>query len=714
MSELNSQQRLAVETINGPILILAGAGSGKTRTLTSRITHLIEKNYARSENILAVTFTNKAAMEMKERIMQQLNIRPGTERVFLPWVGTFHAICVQILKRDGQNIGIAKNFSIYDTTDQKDLVRKSIKKLDLNEKKVNPNAVLSMISSAKSELIGPEDYKKIARGYFESIVAEIYPIYQKMLSDNSAMDFDDLIMSTVELFRKNENILAKYQELFKFILIDEYQDTNQAQYIFSKLLAKTHKNICVVGDDAQSIYSFRGANITNILNFEKDYPDAKIIKLEQNYRSTKTILSASNEIIRQNPEQKPKKLWTENEEGDCIYIYEAMDEKDEALWISTKIRELLIENIDPKEIAVLYRTNAMSRNLEEALLSSNVNYKIVGGVRFYNRAEVKDVVGYLRILANPNDLLGVTRVINTPRRGIGSKTIEKYTELATAAGLGLLDYLLKTVVEEPDKLQKNIQDFARIINKLKDLSQKEPVSDLIEDVIEFSGYKAELMETGEGEARLENIQELKSLARKFDGLDFQNGLEKFLEEISLIESSYESGKDEKDHVTLMTVHGAKGLEFEYVFIAGMEENLFPHSNSKFDPQELAEERRLAYVAITRAKKQVFITHAETRVYFGLRSSNPISRFVEDIPEQLIMYSDNYSDKKFKKPLSTGWEDVVEEASSYQKVNIGKGDLVKHEVFGVGEVVDIDDFVVLIRFSIGTKELALEYVRLEKI
>lgn len=714
MSELNSQQRLAVETINGPILILAGAGSGKTRTLTSRIAHLIEKNYARSENILAVTFTNKAANEMKERIVQQLNIRPGTERVFLPWVGTFHAICVQILKRDGQNIGIARNFSIYDTTDQKDLVRKSIKQLDLNEKKVNPNAVLSMISSAKSELIGAEDYKKIARGYFESIVAEIYPLYQKMLSDNSAMDFDDLIMSTVELFRKNENILAKYQELFRFILIDEYQDTNQAQYVFSKLLARKHKNICVVGDDAQSIYSFRGANITNILNFEKDYPDAKIIKLEQNYRSTKTILSASNEIIKQNPEQKPKILWTENEEGECIYIYEAMDEKDEALWISTKIRELLIENIDAKEIAVLYRTNAMSRNLEEALLSSNVNYKIVGGVRFYHRAEVKDVVGYLRVLANPNDLLGLTRVINTPRRGIGSKTIEKYTEMANKVGLGLSDYLLKTVQDEPEKLQKNLQDFARIIIKLKDLSLKEPVSDLIEDVIEFSGYKAELMETGEGETRLENIQELKSLARKFDGLDFQNGLEKFLEEISLIESSYESGKDEKDHVTLMTVHGAKGLEFEYVFIAGMEENLFPHSNSKFDPQELAEERRLAYVAITRAKKQVFITHAETRVYFGLRGSNPISRFIQDIPEQLLIYSDNYSDKKFEKPISTGWEDVSEETTIHQKVDIAKGDLVKHEVFGVGEVVDIDDFVVLIRFSIGTKELALEYVRLEKI
>lgn len=713
MIDLNSQQQQAVETIEGPILILAGAGSGKTRTLTQRIAYLIQNNHARPENVLAVTFTNKAANEMKERIMQLLNIKAGTERVFLPWVGTFHAICVQILKRDGEQIGISRYFSIYDTTDQKDVVRKALKQLNLNDKKTNPNAVLAYISSAKSELITAQKYESIARGYFEQIVAQVYPVYEKTLTDNSALDFDDLIMKTVELFEKNPTVLEKYQDLFQFILIDEYQDTNHAQYVFSKLLAQKHKNICVVGDDAQSIYAFRGANITNILNFEKDYPNAKIIKLEQNYRSTKKILAASNEIINKNPEQKPKKLWTENIDGEGIMLYEALDEKDEAKWITRTIRELLLENVDPKEIAVLYRTNAMSRNLEEAMLDAKINYRIVGGVRFYHRAEVKDVVGYLKVIFNPDDQIGLLRIINTPKRGVGAKTIEKFTELATKERKGLLRYLTDTAKNSADELPKNLQEFALLINKLTDLSEKETVSELIEDIIELSGYKAELLETTEGEGRLENIQELKSLAKKFDKMDFKDGLEKFLEEISLIESSYESGKEERDHVTLMTVHAAKGLEFEYVFIAGMEENLFPHSNSKYDLQELAEERRLAYVAVTRAKKQVYVSHAESRVYFGLRNSNPVSRFIEDIPENLLIYCNPFFDNTIDKDSS--WSEFSEETESFsESVNLSKGDLVKHELFGTGEVVEVDDFIVLIRFSVGLKELALEYVKLEKI
>jgi len=721
MNSLNPEQQKAVETVDGPILILAGAGSGKTRTLTQRIAYLIQNKHAASENILAVTFTNKAANEMKERIMRLLNIREGAEQIYLPWVGTFHAICVQILKRDGHHIGIGRYFSIYDTTDQKDVVRRALKELNLNDKKTNPNAVLAYISSAKSELITADKYESVARGYFEQIVAQVYPVYERVLNENSALDFDDLIMKTVELFQKNPEVLEKYQNLFKFILIDEYQDTNHAQYVFSKLLAQKHQNICVVGDDAQSIYAFRGANITNILNFEKDYSNAKIIKLEQNYRSTKKILAASNEIINKNPEQKQKKLWTENVDGEGIILYEALDEKDEAKWISTTIRELLLENVDPKEIAVLYRTNAMSRNLEEALLSANVNYRIIGGVRFYHRAEVKDVIGYLKVVFNPDDQIGLMRIINTPKRGIGAKTIEKFTELATKEKKSLLQYLTDTAKNSPDELPKNLQGFALLINKLSDLSDKEPVSELIEDVIELSGYKAELLQTTEGEGRLENIQELKSLAKKFDQMEFKDGLEKFLEEISLIESSYESGKDERDHVTLMTVHAAKGLEFEYVFIAGMEENLFPHSNSKYDPQELAEERRLAYVAVTRAKKQVYVSHAESRVYFGLRNSNPISRFIEDIPEDLLIYYNPFSDGSFGSEsglgtnLSSGWSEFEEESESLPAAtDLKKGDLVKHELFGTGEVVEVDDFIVLIRFSVGLKELALEYVRLEKV
>lgn len=710
--ELNPEQQKAVDTVDGPVLILAGAGSGKTRTLTYRIAQLIENKHARPENILAVTFTNKAANEMKERISKLLNIRPGSERMFLPWVGTFHSICVRILRMDGERIGIGKNFSIYDTTDQRDVARKALKSLDLNEKKVNPNAVLSLISSAKSELITSSEYQKFANGYFEGIVAEIYPIYQKMLSDNSALDFDDLIMKTVELLKSDEKILAKYQELFKFILVDEYQDTNHAQYIFTKLLAQKHQNICVVGDDAQSIYSFRGANITNILSFEKDYPKAKVIKLEQNYRSTKKILEASNNIIAQNKEQKVKKLWTENKEGEALYVYTAMDERDESKWITMKIRELLLENVDPNEIAILYRTNAMSRNLEEAMLDANINYRIVGGVRFYHRAEIKDVLAYLRVLINPDDRVALLRVINTPKRGIGAKTIEKLTESANQKHIGLLGYLTSAYTENSSELPNNVHGFCRAIIKLQDLFGKESVSDLIEDVIEFSGYKKDLLQNPDGETRLENIQELKSLAKKFDAFDYDEGLEKFLEEAALIESSYQTGKDENEHITLMTVHGAKGLEFDYVFIAGMEENLFPHSNSKFDPSELAEERRLAYVAITRAKNQVYITHAESRMYFGSRNSNPISRFIEDIPEHLLIFSD--SGETAGTGLDSSWSEVEDDDSVYEQVQLSKGDLVKHELFGVGEVEQVDNGVALIRFQVGRKELALEYVRLEKI
>ncbi len=715
MDNLNSEQKKAVETVEGPILILAGAGSGKTRTLTQRIAYLIENKHARPENILAVTFTNKAANEMKQRIMELLNIRAGTERVFLPWVGTFHAICVQILKRDGQEIGINKGFTIYDSTDQRDLIRKSIKELSLNEKKVNPGAVQAYISSAKCELINSTEYQRVSRGYFESLVAEIYPRYQKNLEDNAGLDFDDLIMKAVELFRGSPEVLAKYQDIFKFILVDEYQDTNHAQYILTKLLASKHQNICVVGDDAQSIYSFRGANITNILSFEKDYPQAKIITLEQNYRSTKKILAASNEIIKQNSEQKPKRLWTENTEGDQLLVYTAMDEHDEARWITQKAKELLINNVSAKEIAVLYRTNAMSRNLEEALLSANVNYKIIGGVRFYHRAEIKVVFAYLRILANPRDQLSLNKAISNPRRGIGAKTLEKYFALANENKQGLLEYLSQVFSTNPDLLPKNLREFTRIFLRLVELSTKEPVSELIEDIIEFSGYKSELKENGEGETRLENIQELKSLARKYEPLDFRDGLEKFLEEVALIENSYETSQEDNDHITLMTVHSAKGLEFDYVFIAGMEENLFPHSNSKFDPQELAEERRLAYVAVTRAKKQVMVTHAESRLYFGTRGYNSLSRFIEEIPEHLIIFSSDLDSAKTSH--FSPWTEVDESMDIPRPLNtvkLAEGDLVKHELFGVGEIMEIDDYIAVIRFQVGVKELALEYVRLEKI
>lgn len=718
MFSLNPKQQEAIETVNGPILILAGAGSGKTRTLTQKVSHLIQNKYASPENILAVTFTNKAASEMKERIAQILGIQEQWEKYYLPWVGTFHSMCVQILKRDGQSIGISRYFSIYDTTDQKAVVREALKELNISSTKTDPNAILSRISSAKSELVSSDEYIHSARGYFEQIVAQVYPIYERILINNSALDFDDLILKTVYLLNSSPEVLSKYQDLFKYILIDEYQDTNHAQYIFSKLLAQKHQNICVVGDDAQSIYAFRGANITNILNFEKDYPNTKIIKLEQNYRSTKKILRASNEIINKNPEQKKKSLWTDNTEGEDIIIYEASDEKDEADWIVASVKDLLVENVNPREIAVLYRTNAMSRNLEEALLKTRINYRIISGIKFYQRAEVKDIVGYLKVIANPDDLVGLMRIINTPKRGIGEKTIEKYMQLAKTEGKKLLQYLLDTFNNDPQVLPRNLYDFAKLITELTARSKHESVSLLIDSILDLSGYRAELMRTEEGKERLENILELKSLAMRFDNLEEKNSLEKFLEEIALIENSYNLNSKEQDFITLMTIHSAKGLEFEHVFIAGMEENIFPHRNSMSDMQELNEERRLAYVALTRAKKRVYISHAESRVYFGTVTNNPVSRFVDDIPEDLITYRNSLL--LDKSSIDNSWEEYSEEdifkenEELMEASNLQKGDLVKHEVFGIGEVVDIDDFIVLVKFSAGLKELALEYVKLERI
>jgi DNA helicase II / ATP-dependent DNA helicase PcrA len=727
MDKLNEQQQLAVDTVNGPILILAGAGSGKTKVLTHRIASLLEKKLAQPENILAVTFTNKAANEMKSRVYKLLNPhshefwdpKSYQSRIFMPWMGTFHAICVRILKAHTDILGLNPNFTIYDANDQVDAVKEVLKKLGLSDKKFNPRGILSQISSAKNELITPEKYLTLAQGFMQEIVGQVYPEYQKILKDNSALDFDDLLTKTVDLLEQFPKVLEKFQDLFKFILIDEYQDTNLVQYRFANLLAAKTRNICVVGDDAQSIYGFRGANIQNILNFERDYPDAKVIKLEQNYRSTKKILNASNEIISLNRNQKPKTMWTKNDEGDQLSLYEAQNEKDEALWIGRKIKELTDNGANANEIAILYRTNAQSRTLEEGLLSMGLNYRVVGGLKFYSRREIKDMIAYLRLLFNRQDNLSLYRIINVPKRGIGEKKLQSLQESASRKQKMVLPYLLELTNEEAEQeLEKNVQEFRTVMQKLVEVSTTLNVTELIKETLRLSGYLEMLNDgTTENEARVENLKEMLSVAQKYDQMDSHTGLETFLNEVALIEQETEAEDIETDRVTLMTIHAAKGLEFEYVFIAGMEEGLFPHSRSYVDPAEMEEERRLAYVALTRAKKKLYLTYTQSRVYFGNINSNPVSRFVTDIPEELLFYEDPMGSGLGKDGWSKFDSDDAEaaiNAAFSPKIELHKGDTVRHPTFGVGMVEDINDDTVVIRFSIGKKELALEYVQLQKL
>lgn len=746
MDKLNPEQQLAVDTVDGPILILAGAGSGKTKVLTHKIAKLLQEKYAQPENILAVTFTNKAADEMITRVQKIMNpnvdpLRKSAyqRRIFMPWMGTFHSICLRIIKANPELVGLSSSFVIYDTNDQLDAMKKVLKQLNLNDKKFNPRSFLGQISSAKNELVTPEKFAQMASGYMSELVAKAYPIYQKTLRDNSAVDFDDLLMLAVKLLEENPDVLDKYQAMFKYILIDEYQDTNHAQYRFALLLTEKYRNICVVGDDAQSIYSFRGANIQNILNFERDFKDAKVIKLEQNYRSTKNILSASNEVISLNSRQKQKTMWTENEEGEKLTIYEAKDEKDEAMWISKRIKQITDDGGDKSEIAILYRTNAQSRTIEEGLLNYAIKYRVVGGVKFYSRREIKDVLSYLRLIFNTFDNLSLQRIINVPKRSIGPKKVEALESRSLQEGKSMLQYLLGISEEASHVMDKNLLEFKNLMGSLIEYSNTLNIVLLIKQVLKDSGYVAMLNDgTTENESRLENLKELLSVAQKYEELAPREGLETFLNEVALVEQDDDDEDDETGKVTLMTIHAAKGLEFEHVFIAGMEESLFPHSRSFEDPSEMEEERRLAYVAITRAKKKLFMSHAQSRVYFGSLNSNPVSRFLTDIPSELTEIEDRFGvtgdslarsgwtkadtgfdnggddwgdDWSAPKPL--GMLGQKKPASAKQMFN--KGDMIRHPVFGAGLIVDINDDTVLIDFAGGIrKELSLEYVQLTKI
>jgi len=601
-NDLNPIQKQAVEATDGPILILAGAGSGKTRCLTYRIAYLIQEKKVLPENILAVTFTNKASNEMKGRINSLVGLTP-------PWMGTFHAISSRILRRDGRSIGVAPDFVIYDDSDQQALVKDVCERLDINIKNFNPRTILGTISSAKNELIGPAEYHRLARGLFQETVANVYESYQKSLSDNNALDFDDLLMKVVELFEASPDILKKYQEQFKYILIDEYQDTNRAQYKFCKLLAAKHQNICVVGDAAQAIYGWRGADFRNIVSFEKDYPNTQVFNLEQNYRSTRNILEAAYSVISKNRTHPILKLWTENGSGTNTIVYEAKDEVDEAAFIIRMIERYKDTGHNYQDFVVLYRTNAQSRVLEEELLRAAIPYRLVGGTRFYERKEVKDMLAYLRLITNPKDKVSYRRVVNTPPRGIGPAQIK-------SGG-------------------PKLQHFEDLLKELRQKSEGLTALQILDLVNGVVGYIKWLDDgTLEGTSRIENVKELRSVAAEFPELGT------FLENVALVEQEYmpdhPSKEIQENGITLMTMHAAKGLEFPIVFLVGLEEGLFPHSRALMDSNEMEEERRLAYVGITRAKKQLFLTYARQRLFFGQRTAGMVSRFISEIPENLLI------------------------------------------------------------------------------
>ena len=640
LNGMNDRQAEAVQTTEGPLLIMAGAGSGKTRVLTHRIAYLIDEKMVNPWNILAITFTNKAAREMKERAAA---LNPATQDCL---IATFHSMCVRILRREADHIGYNRNFTIVDPGEQRTLMKRILKNLNLDPKKWNERAILGTISNAKNDLIDEVAYANMAGDMYTEIVAKCYTAYQKELRQSEAMDFDDLIMLTLRLFDQNPDVLTYYQQRYQYIHVDEYQDTNHAQYQLVKLLASRFKNICVVGDADQSIYGWRGADMQNILDFEKDYPEAKVVLLEENYRSTKTILQAANEVIRNNRNRRPKNLWTQNEDGEEIVYYRANDEQDEALFVARTIDQLSREGYSHKDFAVLYRTNAQSRTVEEALLKANIPYTMVGGTKFYSRKEIRDLISYLNLIANPSDNISYERVVNEPKRGVGPGTVDKIRNFAASQEISLLDASANIMLSPvKGKVAQAVYEFANLILDLRDRLDDYSVTELVELVLKKTGYSAALaaQATLESQARIENIEEFLSVTKNFDespdnpadetGLD---KLSRFLNDLALIADT-DDGDQESSEVTLMTLHAAKGLEFPVVFLVGMEENVFPLSRASEDEDELEEERRLAYVGITRAEQILYLTNANSRLLYGRTNYNQPTRFLREISSDLLNY-----------------------------------------------------------------------------
>ncbi|HFU6811961.1 TPA: DNA helicase PcrA [Streptococcus agalactiae] len=639
---MNDKQAEAVQTTDGPLLIMAGAGSGKTRVLTHRIAYLIDEKYVNPWNILAITFTNKAAREMRERAIA---LNPATQDTL---IATFHSMCVRILRREADYIGYNRNFTIVDSSEQRTLMKRIIKQLNLDTKKWNERSILGTISNAKNDLLDEIAYEKQAGDMYTQVIAKCYKAYQEELRRSEAMDFDDLIMMTLRLFDQNKDVLAYYQQRYQYIHVDEYQDTNHAQYQLVKLLASRFKNICVVGDADQSIYGWRGADMQNILDFEKDYPQAKVVLLEENYRSTKKILQAANNVINHNKNRRPKKLWTQNDEGEQIVYHRANNEQEEAVFVASTIDNIVREQgKNFKDFAVLYRTNAQSRTIEEALLKSNIPYTMVGGTKFYSRKEIRDVIAYLNILANTSDNISFERIVNEPKRGVGPGTLEKIRSFAYEQNMSLLD-ASSNVMMSPlkGKAAQAVWDLANLILTLRSKLDSLTVTEITENLLDKTGYleALQVQNTLESQARIENIEEFLSVTKNFDDnpeitVEGETGLDRlsrFLNDLALIADTDDSATETAE-VTLMTLHAAKGLEFPVVFLIGMEEGVFPLSRAIEDADELEEERRLAYVGITRAEQILFLTNANTRTLFGKTSYNRPTRFIREIDDELIQH-----------------------------------------------------------------------------
>ena len=692
LENLNKEQLEAVKTTEGPLLVLAGAGSGKTKVLTTRVAYLIDELGITPESILAITFTNKAAKEMKDRIFKML----GTIAYQIQ-ISTFHSFGLTILKEHYEKLGYDKNFTILDSDDSSTVVKKILKDMDKDPKKYSYKAIRNKISSAKNELMEPEDLEKFSTNEMDELVVNVYKKYKEKLKTNNSVDFDDLLMLPITLFRKYPEVLKFYQDRFKYILIDEYQDTNEAQYLLTKMISAKYKNICVVGDNDQSIYSFRGSNYKNILNFEKDYNNAKVIMLERNYRSTKQILDVANCIIKKNTLRKDKNLWTDNETGEKVKYHRAENEKDEAFYVKCQIEELK-KTEKLSEIAVLYRTNAQSRNMEEALLKENIPYKVIGSMYFYKRKEIKDLLSYLNVIYNSNDDISLLRVINVPKRGIGAKTIENLSIQAD-----LLNQSIYSTIEAGKELE-----FKKIIEDIKANKDNMSLTELVDYVLDKSGIRKELEDenTLDSEVRLENLEEFKSITKNFEEERGIVSLEDFLMEISLV-ADVEEHKNNTEVVTLMTIHSAKGLEFDNVFVIGLEEGIFPHTNCLNDFNEVEEERRLCYVSITRARKKLWLINAKRRTIYGMDSMNPPSRFIKEIDNELLE-----SDAKEENIMPK----IVKKNMIDTNADYNMGDKIKHDTFGLGVIVGIDKSILTIAFPhpIGIKKLMKGHKSIKKI
>ncbi|MFR9047035.1 MAG: ATP-dependent helicase [[Clostridium] leptum] len=732
LKKMNPRQLEAVLHTEGPLLILAGAGSGKTTVLINRIAYIIDQSLAKPWQILAITFTNKAAGELKERLTAMLGDTGGDV-----WAATFHSTCARILRRDGDRIGYSSHFTVYDTDDSKRLVKDCQKALNIDDKMISHKSILSEISHAKDSMLSPADYQAAAGSDFRlAKIGAVYELYQKRLREADAMDFDDLLGNTVELFRQCPDVLEYYQNRFRYILVDEYQDTNQVQYEFVRLLAEKSKNLCVVGDDDQSIYKFRGATIENIMSFEKSYPNAKVIRLEQNYRSTKNILNAANAVISNNEERKGKTLWTENPEGDKIQIHTSSNEQDEAGFVATTILEQVAKGRKYSDFAVLYRMNSQSNILEKVFVKSGIPYRIIGGHRFYERREIRDMIAYLSVINNPSDEIRLRRIVNQPKRSIGDKTIATASEIAGALGESLLEVLGRA--DEFDSLRRasvKLKAFYDMMQELIDANDDESVSlhELYELILEKTGYIEALRgEKEEAETRIENINELASNLLKFQEENGEEAtLSAFLEEVSLM-TDIDNYDETADTVVMMTMHSAKGLEFPVVFLPGFEEGIFPGLQAIYDPNEIQEERRLCYVAITRAKESLYLLNADSRMLFGSTSRNRPSRFSLEIPLDLI---NKTREQDWRKPdLGTKMpvaETELRRKSATAAMHFGQvtpparsgnvfktGDMVQHKTFGKGLVISAtpmgNDVLLEIAFEQGTKKLMANFARLAKV